>query len=86
MRSPVVWVYIGGIALIVVGLALASSPWGAAIAVAGFVLLTGLAIVTNIRASRTRGHTWVVKPGAAHREAVAEREAQERAAAKRDRP
>jgi hypothetical protein len=67
-----------GLALLAVGMITATSRVGVALVVTGCMLLAGLAVVASAKALRTHGATWDVNPGAARREAAAEREARER--------
>jgi hypothetical protein len=71
-------VLVAGVGMLVIGLITATSQWGVALVLVGFALLAGLAVVVSMRALRTHGATWDVNPGAAQREAAAEREASER--------
>lgn len=80
MSRVIVGVFIAGLAMLGVGLIMAASTWGVALILAGFTLLTGLVIVAYAKVLRTHGATWDVNPGAARREAAAERKAAERAA------
>jgi hypothetical protein len=70
--------FVAGLAVLAVGLITATSPWGVGLVLAGFTLLAVLAVVALVKALRTHGATWDVNPGAARREAAAEREARER--------
>jgi membrane protein implicated in regulation of membrane protease activity len=74
------WVFVAGLAMVAVGMITATSRWGVALILVGFTLLAGLAAVACAQALRTHGATWDVNPGAARREAAAEREAREREA------
>jgi hypothetical protein len=76
------WIFIAGLALLAVGMITATSPVGVALVLTGCMLLAGLAVVACAKALRTHGATWDVNPGAARREAAAEREAREREARK----
>ena len=69
-----------GLAMMVVGLVMGTSQWGAALVIVGAVLLAGFYFVVTVKAARTKGYTWDVNPGAARREARREREAREREA------
>ena len=80
MSRIIGWVFVAGLVMLAVGLITAKSPVGAPLFVVGCMLLTGLAAVACAKAYRTHGATWDVNPGAARREAAAEREAREREA------
>jgi hypothetical protein len=80
MSRVMAWVFVAGLAMLVVGLITATSPLGVALVLVGCTLLAGLAVVVCTKALRTHGATWDVNPGAARREAAAEREAREREA------
>ena len=69
-----------GLALMLVGLVIGSSQWGAALVIVGAVVLAGFYFVAMAKARHTKGYTWDVNPGAARREARREREAREREA------
>jgi hypothetical protein len=69
-----------GLGLLFVGLLTASTAIGTGLVLAGLTTLALTAAAAMIRAQRVHGATWDVNPGAAHREAEAERKAQERAA------
>jgi hypothetical protein len=72
--------FLVGIGMLLVGLFAASSAWGVALVLVGFMLLTGLAVAAMVKNARTHGVTWDMNPGAARREAAAERKAREREA------
>jgi hypothetical protein len=74
------WIFVAGLVTLAVGLLTATAPVGTALFLTGCMLLTGLAAVACAKAARTHGATWDVNPGAARREAAAEREAREREA------
>jgi len=82
MSRTMAWIFIAGLVMLVIGLITAASPVGVALVLVGSSLLAGLAVVTSAKALRTHGATWDVNPGAARREAAAEREAREREARK----
>jgi len=82
MSRVMAWIFIAGLALLAVGMITATSPVGVALVLTGCMLLAGLAAVACAKALRTHGATWDVNPGAARREAAAEREAREREARK----
>jgi len=82
MSRVMAWIFIAGLALLAVGMITATSPVGVALVLTGCMLLAGLAVVACAKALRTHGATWDVNPGAARREAAAEREAREREARK----
>jgi hypothetical protein len=82
MSRVMAWVFIAGLAMLAVGLIVARSPVGVALVLVGCTLLAGLAVVVCAKALRTHGATWDVNPGAARREAAAERDAREREARK----
>jgi membrane protein implicated in regulation of membrane protease activity len=84
MSRVIAWVFVAGLAMLVVGLITATSSSGVALVLAGFLLLAGLAVVAYVKALRNHGATWDVNPGAARREAAAEREAREREARERE--
>jgi hypothetical protein len=75
-------VFVVGLVMLTVGLITATSPVGVALILVGFALLAGVAVVVCAKALRTHGATWDVNPGAARREAAAERKAREREARK----
>ena len=80
MSRVIAWVFVAGLARLAVGLITATSSSGVVLVLVGFTLLAGLAVVVCAKALRTHGATWDVNPGAARREAAAEREAREREA------
>jgi hypothetical protein len=80
MSRVMAWLFIAGLIALAVGLITAASPMGVALVLTGGMLLAGLAVVACVKALRTHGATWDVNPGAARREAAAEREAREREA------
>jgi hypothetical protein len=80
MSRVIAWVFVAGLAFVAIGLVTAGSPFGVALLLVGLALLAGLLVMASAKAMRTHGATWDVNPGAAHREAVAEREARERKA------
>lgn len=80
MSRVMAWLFVVGIVTLAVGLITAASPLGAALVLVGCMLLAGLAVLVCAKALRTHGATWDVNPGAARREAAAEREAREREA------
>ena len=80
MSRVIAAVFVAGLAMLALGLITAESRWGVALLSVGCLLLAGLAIVAFVKAQRTHGATWDVNPGAAHREAAAEREAGKRKA------
>ena len=82
MSRVMAWIFIAGLALLAVGMITATSPVGVALVLTGCMLLAGLAVVALVMGLRTHGATWDVNPGAAQREAAAEREAREREARK----
>jgi hypothetical protein len=75
-------VFVVGLVMLTVGLITATSPVGMALFFVGCALLAGVAVVVCAKALRTHGATWDVNPGAARREAAAERKAREREARK----
>jgi membrane protein implicated in regulation of membrane protease activity len=83
MSRFMAWVFVAGIASLVVGLIAATTQWGVALVLVGCTLLAGVAAVASVKALRTHGATWDVNPGAARREAAAEREAAARREAHR---
>ena len=82
MSRVMAWIFVAGLVTLAVGLITATSPVGVALVLTGCMLLAGPAVVALAKASRTHGATWDVNPGAARREAAAEREAREREAPK----
>lgn len=80
MSRVLAWIFIAGLVMLVFGLIAARSPVGVALVLVGGALLAGVAVVASAKAMRTHGATWDVNPGAARREAAAEREAREREA------
>ena len=82
MSRVIASVFVAGLAMLAVGLITARSSFGVALVLVGCMLLAGLAVVAFAKALRTHGATWDVNPGAARREAAAEREARERDARK----
>jgi membrane protein implicated in regulation of membrane protease activity len=80
MSRVMAWVFVAGLAMLAVGLITATSRLGVALVLVGCALLTGLAVLACAKALRTHGATWDVNPGAARREAAAERKAREREA------
>ena len=82
MSRVMAWVFVVGLAMVAVGMITATSRWGVALVLVGFTLMAGVAVVACAKALRTHGATWDVNPGAARREAAAEREAREREARK----
>jgi hypothetical protein len=75
------WAFVVGLALLVVGLVIVTampSSGGEVLVILGCLVLGGVAIVVMRTARRSPGWTRVVNPGAARREARAEREAAER--------
>ena len=85
MSRVIVWVFVAGLAMLVLGLIMATSHVGVALVLAGCTVLTGLVVVTYVKVLRTHGATWDVNPGAARREAAAERKAAEREARRANR-
>lgn len=80
MSRVMACLFVAGLALLAVGMITATSSVGVALVLVGFLLLAGLAVVVFAKVLRTHGATWDVNPGAARREAAAEREAREREA------
>jgi protein-S-isoprenylcysteine O-methyltransferase Ste14 len=78
MSRVMAWLFVAGLVLLVVGMITTTSSVGVALVLVGSMLLAGLAVVAWVKALRTHGATWDVNPGAARREAAAEREARER--------
>lgn len=78
MSRFIVWVFIAGLAMLLIGLITAASPVGAALVIVGCMLLAALPFAIHAKARRSHGWTRVWNPGAARREAAAEREARER--------
>jgi hypothetical protein len=81
------WLFAGGVALVVGGLALASVapdlPLGIVVLFAGVALLAGLVVYAYWLLARQHNNTYAVNPGAARREARAERDAARRRARQR---
>jgi membrane protein implicated in regulation of membrane protease activity len=80
MSRVIVSLFVAGLAILAVGLITATTPVGVPLVIVGCVLLGGLVAVIWVKAIRTHGATWDVNPGAARREAAAERKAREREA------
>ena len=80
MSRVMACLFVAGLAMLAVGMITAKSSVGVALVLVGAMLLAGLAVVALVIGLRTHGATWDVNPGAAQREAAAEREAREREA------
>ena len=65
--------FIGGLVLLLTGMGLASSTVGVVLVVAGVLLMGGAGLVVWVRARMVHGVGWYRTPGAARREAAAER-------------
>ncbi len=80
MSRVIAWAFVVGLAMLAVGLINATSPWGVALVLVGCLLLAALPFAIHAKARRSHGWTRYVNPGAARREAAAEREARLREA------
>ena len=80
MSRVMACLFVAGLAMLAVGMITATSSVGVALVLVGCMLLAGVAVVVFAKGLRTHGATWDVNPGAARREAAAEREAREREA------
>ena len=78
MSRVMVWAFVIGVILLVAGMLASATAAGPAILFGGILILGGLAVVAMVKAQRVHGARWDVNPGAARREAAAERKAQER--------